>query len=119
RSLAFDLLRHLRDRLMLRCLAMRLEVILLHARHDFPELDAAVSDGGINIIRVLAVLLAAYRFEEILQFLVRKLDVGALELAIQLGSALHNVFLALFALKPLADLAARLARLGNLKPIPA
>ena len=96
-----------------------LVILIFYMRHHADERHAAVADSGIEILDRVEMLALRDALEERLHLVIRQADKAAPELALDLRLALGDILVAALFLEPVADFAARLARLDYLEPIAA
>ena len=94
-------------------------IIVLDARHDLAQQNAAVADRGVKIIHRIAALTFGDLIDKFVVLLLGQMDARAAHFTVELVFALDDVLLAPLFLEPASDLAARLARAHDVEPIAA
>ena len=94
-----------------------LGVDLLDARHDLPELDTAVTDGGVEVVDRITVMPLDDRLHALLEIFIGELHARLLALVLKHRLTLGDILLTTLFLEPLADLGTRGIGLDDLEPI--
>ena len=98
-------------------LFIMLYIFFLDSWHNSPELDTAIANGSIEIIKVLAIL-TLYNFkEEVFKLFRRNINVKSSKFRIKLCFTFNNIFFSFFLFKPRTNLALCLTCADNIKPI--
>ena len=93
--------------------------LALDPAHRLLSGEAAIADGGVEIVqRGIGHLFQQHRQEFRVQYVFHG-DAAVTQLRVEGGAAVGDVLVPLFLFEPLADLGAGLVALGNLHPVPA
>ena len=93
--------------------------LLPQAAHQLQGGDAAVADGGVHVVQGVVAELFQHQRQILLVGQLLDGDAAAADLRVKGGLAVDDVLVPALLLEPLADLAAGVAGLGNLDPVPA
>ena len=97
---------------------LQAEGLLFDTGQHFPQLDAPIADGRIEVVLGGAVVAPTHAFDHIVHQFPGHADIAALKLPLQLRLSLDDVFIPLFFFKPSADLVPGLAGAHQGEPVP-